>query len=148
LRIDVDEDFFDRGNVRLRIANHRYQRSQNRPKPLMQIAGRHTNDTGGNERKPGAVHLDDAIPCPIQTGIDTEDADCGERHGRIVPLTKTIAARKRLAQYKQFGTRNGHTPFITSSMLVLVTPATTFSTTPTGGVINPIELLITNKTPK
>jgi hypothetical protein len=33
-------------------------------------------------------------------------------------------------------------------MLVLVTPATTFSTTPTGGVINPIELLITNKTPK
>ena len=29
-----------------------------------------------------------------------------------------------------------------------VTPATTFSTVPTGGVISPIELLMTNSTPK
>ena len=42
----------------------------------------------------------------------------------------------------------GHTPFIRSSMLIRVTPATTLSTVPTGGVIRPIELLMMKRTPK
>ena len=46
----------------------------------MQIAGRHKNDTGGNERKPQTVHLNDAISRPIQTGIDAEDAYQGRWH--------------------------------------------------------------------
>ena len=43
---------------------------------------------------------------------------------------------------------NGQTPLITSSMLIFETPQTTFSTTPTGGVIRPIALLMMNRTPK
>src|SRR3954467_4246328 len=42
----------------------------------------------------------------------------------------------------------GQTPLMTSSMLILETPQTTFSTTPTGGVIRPIALLMMNSTPK
>ena len=43
---------------------------------------------------------------------------------------------------------NGMTPLVTASMLILPTPATVLSTTPTGGVISPIALLIMNSTPK
>src|SRR3954471_9779 len=43
---------------------------------------------------------------------------------------------------------NGHTPLMISSMLIRLTPQTTFSTTPTGGVIRPIALLMMNNTPK
>jgi hypothetical protein len=42
----------------------------------------------------------------------------------------------------------GQTPLMTSSMLIRETPQTTFRTTPTGGVINPIALLMMNSTPK
>ena len=42
----------------------------------------------------------------------------------------------------------GMTPLVTSSMLILPTPATTLSTVPTGGVTSPIELLMMNSTPK
>src|SRR5436305_13990052 len=43
---------------------------------------------------------------------------------------------------------NGQTPLMISSMLILDTPHTTLSTTPTGGVIRPIALLMMNSTPK
>src|SRR5436305_9048659 len=43
---------------------------------------------------------------------------------------------------------NGHTPLMISSMLIRLTPQTTLSTTPTGGVIRPIALLMMNSTPK
>ena len=43
---------------------------------------------------------------------------------------------------------NGQTPLMISSMLILETPQTTFSTTPTGGVIRPMALLMMNRTPK
>ena len=43
---------------------------------------------------------------------------------------------------------NGTTPSVTASMLTLPTPATVLSTTPTGGVIRPMALLIMNSTPK
>src|SRR3954452_15144921 len=42
----------------------------------------------------------------------------------------------------------GQTPLMISSMLILETPQTTFSTTPTGGVIRTIALLMMNSTPK
>src|SRR5881398_111355 len=42
----------------------------------------------------------------------------------------------------------GQTPLMISSMLILDTPHTTFSTTPTGGVIRPMALLMMNSTPK
>src|SRR3954453_7415427 len=43
---------------------------------------------------------------------------------------------------------NGQTPLMISSMLMLETPQTTLSTTPTGGVIRPMALLMMNSTPK
>src|SRR3954462_101746 len=43
---------------------------------------------------------------------------------------------------------NGITPLTMSSMLMLETPHTTLSTTPTGGVIRPMALLMMNSTPK
>src|ERR1700710_1697039 len=43
---------------------------------------------------------------------------------------------------------NGQTPLMISSMLMLETPQTTLSTTPTGGVIRPMALLMMNNTPK
>src|SRR4051794_18331973 len=43
---------------------------------------------------------------------------------------------------------NGQTPLMISSMLIRLTPQTTFSTTPTGGVIRPMALLMMNNTPK
>src|SRR3954468_20830381 len=42
----------------------------------------------------------------------------------------------------------GQTPLMISSMLIRETPQTTFSTTPTGGVIRPMALLMMNNTPK
>jgi len=43
---------------------------------------------------------------------------------------------------------NGMTPRVTSSMLILPTPATAFNTVPTGGVIKPMALLMIKSTPK
>mgnify|MGYP003501639960 CR=1 FL=1 len=45
-----------------------------------EVAGRHKNDTGGNERKRQTVHLNDAISRPIQTRIDAKDAYQGRWH--------------------------------------------------------------------
>ena len=42
----------------------------------------------------------------------------------------------------------GSTPRVTSSMRMRPTPATTFSTVPTGGVIKPMALFMMNSTPK
>jgi len=42
----------------------------------------------------------------------------------------------------------GITPRVTSSIFMRPTPATAFSTVPTGGVTKPIELLMMNITPK
>ena len=56
---------------------------------------------------------------------------------------KTISKRMANSAIKK-----GITPFIKSDIEVFVTPATTFKTVPTGGVINPILLLIINSTPK
>ncbi|MDT4889529.1 hypothetical protein FQZ97_1262340 [compost metagenome] len=42
----------------------------------------------------------------------------------------------------------GSTPRVTSSMRIFPTPATTFSTVPTGGVIRPMALFMMNSTPK
>ena len=47
-----------------------------------------------------------------------------------------------------WATMKGQTPLMTSSMLIFDTPATTFSTVPTGGVIRPIALFMMNSTPK
>src|SRR5437879_11212295 len=43
---------------------------------------------------------------------------------------------------------NGSMPRVTSSILMRPTPATVLSTVPTGGVIRPMALLMTNSTPK
>src|SRR6185295_4797032 len=47
-----------------------------------------------------------------------------------------------------FAIMNGQTPLMICSMLIPVTPPTTLSTTPTGGVTRPMALLMMNSTPK
>ena len=43
---------------------------------------------------------------------------------------------------------NGITPLVTVSIDIRPTPATTLSTTPTGGVTSPMALFMMNMTPK
>jgi len=42
---------------------------------------------------------------------------------------------------------NGIKPFVTESIDIRPTPATTFGTIPTGGATRPMALFMTNKTP-
>ena len=73
----------------------------------------------------------------------------------IVSLRTTLPARSPAPGTAPSGTArsscaimNGQTPLMMSSMLIRETPQTTFSTTPTGGVIRPMALLMMNSTPK
>ena len=78
--------------MRLRIADHVSERSQNRAKPLMKIPRGDTNYTGCNKRKPRPDGFNHTISSPIQTRVDAENTNQGGGHARIVPL---VAVRKR-----------------------------------------------------
>ena len=61
LRIDVDENLFDRSHMRLRIADHVGKRPQNRAESLMQISRGNTDHTGRHVGKLRSRGFDDAI---------------------------------------------------------------------------------------
>ena len=86
LRIDADEDFFDRCDVRPCGANHLRERSQNRAEPLVQIPGGHTDHACSDAGELAAIDLNDAVSGPVQTRVNAEDANQWRWHLRIVPL--------------------------------------------------------------
>ena len=64
--------------------------------------------------------------------------------GTVIMLGKMTNSVSRA----MYAAMKGNTPFTAVDIGTLATPHTTFSTVPTGGVIKPIEQLITNSRPK
>ena len=64
--------------------------------------------------------------------------------GTVIMLGKMTNSVSRA----MYAAMNGDTPFTAVDIGTRATPHTTFSTVPTGGVIRPIEQLITNNRPK